>query len=57
MKILVVDDEPDVASLISMGIHFHRPDHEVVEVDCTGTGDPVDVDTLDDFRAVEGRSA
>jgi two-component system KDP operon response regulator KdpE len=32
VKILVVDDEPDVASLIGMGIHFHRPDHQVVEV-------------------------
>ncbi len=32
MKILVVDDEPDVASLIGMGIHFHRPDHQVIEV-------------------------
>ena len=32
MKILVVDDEPDVAALIGMGIHFHRPDHQVIEV-------------------------
>ena len=32
MKILVVDDEPDVSALIGMGIHFHRPDHEVIEV-------------------------
>jgi molybdenum cofactor cytidylyltransferase len=29
--------------------------HDVVEVDCTGTGDPVDVDTLDDLRALEER--
>jgi molybdenum cofactor cytidylyltransferase len=31
--------------------------HDVTEVDCTGTGDPVDVDTLDDLRALEGRQA
>jgi CTP:molybdopterin cytidylyltransferase MocA len=30
--------------------------HDVVEVDCTGTGDPADVDTLDDLRALEGRA-
>jgi len=30
--------------------------HPAVEVDCTGTGDPTDVDTLDDLRALEGRT-
>jgi two-component system KDP operon response regulator KdpE len=33
LKILVVDDEPDVAALTAMGITFHRPDYTVVE--CT----------------------
>jgi molybdenum cofactor cytidylyltransferase len=27
--------------------------HPVVEVDCTGTGSPVDVDTIDDLRTLE----
>ena len=29
MKILVVDDEPDVANLVRMGIAYQRPDYEV----------------------------
>jgi CTP:molybdopterin cytidylyltransferase MocA len=29
--------------------------HDVVEVDCTGTGFPDDVDTIDDLRALEQR--
>ncbi|HEV8535260.1 MAG TPA: response regulator transcription factor [Candidatus Limnocylindria bacterium] len=31
MKILVVDDEPDVASVTAMGITYHRPDFVVSE--------------------------
>ncbi len=31
--------------------------HPVTEVDCTGTGDPTDVDTLDDLRKLEARLA
>ena len=31
MKILVVDDEPDVASLVKMGIAYQRPDYEIAE--------------------------
>jgi molybdenum cofactor cytidylyltransferase len=31
--------------------------HEVVAVDCSGTGDPSDVDTLDDLRTIEGRTS
>jgi two-component system, OmpR family, KDP operon response regulator KdpE len=31
MKIVVVDDEPDVAALVRMGIQYQRPDYEVVE--------------------------
>ncbi len=39
MKILIVDDEPDVAALTAMGIAFHRPDYAVVE--CTSALDAV----------------
>ncbi|HEY8862446.1 MAG TPA: response regulator transcription factor [Candidatus Limnocylindria bacterium] len=31
MKVLVVDDEPDVANLVKMGIAYQRPDYEVSE--------------------------
>jgi two-component system KDP operon response regulator KdpE len=31
MKVLVVDDEPDVANLVKMGIAYHRPDYEISE--------------------------
>ncbi len=31
MKIVVVDDEPDVAALVKMGIQYQHPDYEVVE--------------------------
>jgi len=29
--VLVVDDEPDVANLVKMGIAYQRPDYEIVE--------------------------
>jgi two-component system KDP operon response regulator KdpE len=32
VKILVVDDEPDVAALVAMGIRYQRPEHHVTEV-------------------------
>jgi DNA-binding response OmpR family regulator len=31
VRVLVVDDEPDVASLVRMGIAYQRPDYEIVE--------------------------
>ena len=31
MKVLVVDDEPDVANLVKTGIAYQRPDYEIVE--------------------------
>ena len=45
---------PDARGLRGdVGARALMKDHEVVEVDCTGTGDPRDVDTLDDLRALE----
>jgi molybdenum cofactor cytidylyltransferase len=43
--------EGDVGARALMG------DHDVVEVDCTDTGSPADVDTLDDLRAFEALAA
>jgi molybdenum cofactor cytidylyltransferase len=40
--------EGDVGARALMGRH------DVVAVDCTGTGTPADVDTLDDLKAAEG---
>jgi CTP:molybdopterin cytidylyltransferase MocA len=40
-----------------VGARTLMSDHEVVEIDCTGTGSPVDVDTIDDLRALEERLA
>jgi CTP:molybdopterin cytidylyltransferase MocA len=39
-----------------MGARALMSNHDVTDVDCTGTGDPTDVDTLDDLRALEGRT-
>jgi molybdenum cofactor cytidylyltransferase len=38
-----------------VGARALMDDHDVVEVDCTHTGDPNDVDTLDDLREAERR--
>ena len=31
MRVLVVDDEPDVANLVAMGIAHHRPDYRIIQ--------------------------
>jgi CTP:molybdopterin cytidylyltransferase MocA len=36
-----------------VGARALMADHEVIEVDCTDTGSPADVDTLDDLRTLE----
>ena len=38
-----------------VGARALMKDHDVAEVDCTDTGDPSDVDTLDDLRETERR--
>ena len=48
MKILVVDDEPDVAALVGMGIRYQRPEHQVTEVHDGGAAlDAIDRDRPD----------
>jgi two-component system KDP operon response regulator KdpE len=48
MKILVVDDEPDVAELVAMGIRFQRPEHQVTEThDGAAALDAIDRDRPD----------
>lgn len=45
---------PDARALDGdVGARALMADHDVVDVDCTGTGDPADVDTLDDLRTIE----
>lgn len=52
--LLARDLWPDARTLRGdVGARALMSDHEVIEVDCTGTGDPRDVDTLDDLRALE----
>lgn len=38
-----------------VGARALMDDHDVAEVDCTDTGDPSDIDTLDDLREAERR--
>lgn len=33
MKILLVDDEPEVADIVSLAFSFHRPEYQVVKAD------------------------
>ncbi len=33
MKVLVVDDDPEVAEIVSLAFSFHRPDYEIVRAD------------------------
>jgi two-component system KDP operon response regulator KdpE len=33
VKVLVVDDEPEVAGIVALAFSFHRPDYEVIRAD------------------------
>ncbi|HZT96408.1 MAG TPA: response regulator transcription factor [Chloroflexota bacterium] len=33
MKVLLVDDEPEVAEIVSLAFSFHRPDYEIVHAE------------------------